>query len=117
MKDKKLHQSDLSVIAGVGYFENIPAKEAPSGWTLGIVKLPDEQILVSDYKAHRIWRIDQKGILHSKQFYDLTKMNNIQISELQTSDTFRKNTFLSNFLTSVRQKINDPIILKKEIRL
>ena len=65
MKDKKLHQSDLSVIAGVGYFENIPAKEAPSGWTLGIVKLPDEQILVSDYKAHRIWRIDQKGILHT----------------------------------------------------
>ena len=65
MKDKKLHQSNLSVIAGVGYFENIPAKEAPSGWTLGIVKLPDQQILVSDYKAHRIWRIDQKGILHT----------------------------------------------------
>ena len=65
MKNKKLYQNNLFTIAGVGYFENVPAKEAPSGWTLGIVRLPDEQILVSDYKGHRIWRIDQKGILHT----------------------------------------------------
>ena len=71
-----------------------------------IIKLGKEKVVRNNLL---VLLIDQKGILHSKQFYDLTKMNNVQISDLQTSDTFRKNTFLSNFLTSVRQKINDPI--------
>ena len=55
----------IAPFAGVGYREDVPAKEAPSGWTLGVVRLPNGDIVVADYKGHRLWRIDVEGILHT----------------------------------------------------
>ena len=51
-------------IAGVGYRDQIPAKEADAGWTMGVVRRPDGDLIVVDYHAHCLWRIDQDGILH-----------------------------------------------------
>ena len=52
-------------VAGVGYIEGTPAKHAPSGWPLGIVRRADGDLIVADYKAHRLWRIDKDGMLHT----------------------------------------------------
>ncbi len=54
----------IITIAGVGYREGAPARDAPSGWPLGVVRRPDGDLIVADYKAHRLWRIDRDGILH-----------------------------------------------------
>ncbi len=55
----------IASIAGVGYSEGIPAAAADAGWPLGVVRLPDGDLIACDYHAHRLWRIDQEGILHT----------------------------------------------------
>ena len=59
-----LKPGNITTIAGVGYREGVPAKDADAGWPLGIVRRPDGDLVVADYKGHRIWRIDGDGILH-----------------------------------------------------
>ena len=56
---------ELSVLAGVGQRSNIPAQGADAGWPMGIVRWPTGDLIVIDYQWHRIWRIDQDGILHA----------------------------------------------------
>ena len=53
-----LPPGDITTIAGVGYREGVTAKDADAGWPLGIVRRPDGDLVVADYKGHRIWRID-----------------------------------------------------------
>ena len=55
----------IATIAGAGYRDGIPAKEADVGWPMGMVRRPDGDLIVVDYQAHRLWRIDRKGILHA----------------------------------------------------
>src|SRR5688572_27114768 len=55
----------IASIAGVGYREGIPAKEADIGWSMGVVRRPDGHLIVNDLRGHRIWRIDPEGILHT----------------------------------------------------
>ncbi len=52
-------------IAGTGYHDGIPAREADAGWPMGVVRLPAGDLVVADIRAHRIWRIDTQGILHT----------------------------------------------------
>ena len=56
-----------------------------------------------------VLKINSKGILYNKEFYNLDNMNEIKISELETQNTFKDSDFLSKILVSIRQKINDPI--------
>ena len=62
---QSLEPDRIITIAGVGYYEGVPARDAPSGWTLGVVRRPDGDLIVADYKGHRLWRIDRDGILHT----------------------------------------------------
>ena len=55
----------IATVAGAGYRDGVPAKEADAGWPLGIVRRPDGDLIVAEYKGHRLWRIDQDGILHT----------------------------------------------------
>ena len=55
----------ITTIAGAGYRDGVPAKDADAGWPLGIVRRPDGDLIVADYKGHRLWRIDGDGILHT----------------------------------------------------
>ena len=64
-KLKNLAAGELSVLAGVGQRAGIPAKEADAGWPMGVARRPDGGLIVIDYQWHRIWRIDQDGILHA----------------------------------------------------
>ena len=52
-------------IAGAGFREGIPARDADAGWTLGVGRRPDGDLIVVDYQWHRLYRIDGDGILHN----------------------------------------------------
>ncbi len=66
-----------------------------------------------------VLEIDNYGLLKKKDFYNKDQMNNIKISKNITGDNFRKNSFIYEFMSSVRQKINDPLgtraVKRKEI--
>ena len=57
--------------------------------------------------------IDSKGILSKNVFFNKENMNNIKFSEDTTQMSYSKNSFIYEFLYSVRQKINDPLGKKK----
>ena len=57
--------------------------------------------------------LNSYGILEKKNFYDLTKMNEIKFSDKTTSIEYTKQGFVYDFLSSMRQKINDPLGKKK----
>ena len=68
---------------------------------LGQMKIYKNDILVLE--------IDNYGLLKKKDFYDMKDMNNIKIVKNTTSTTVSKNSFIYNFMSSMRQKINDPL--------
>ena len=43
----------------------------------------------------------------------MSDMNNLNLSKAETDVMNQKNTFIKNVLTSLRQKINDPLGKKK----
>ena len=53
--------------------------------------------------------LDDYGILKKKDFYDLTKMKKIKFSKGITEVDYAKQSFVYDFLSSMRQKINDPL--------
>ena len=62
---RKILPQTIMTIAGVGYQAGVPAKGADAGWPMGVVRRPDGDLVVVDYQAHRLWRIDRDGILHA----------------------------------------------------
>ena len=48
------------------------------------------------------------GLLEKKEFLDVTNMQELKFAEQITDSQYKKNTFLYDFLSSMRQKINDP---------
>ena len=56
-----------------------------------------------------VLELDNYGILKKKDFYNLNDMNKIDIVKDTTEASFRKNKFIYDFLSSMRQKINDPL--------
>ena len=68
---------------------------------LGRMKIYENNVLVLE--------IDKYGLLKKKEFYNKDQMNNLKITKYTTGDNFRKNSFIYEFMSSVRQKINDPL--------
>ena len=68
---------------------------------LGRMKIYENNVLVLE--------IDKYGLLIKKNFYNKDQMNNIKITKNITGDNFRKNSFIYDFMSSMRQKINDPL--------
>ena len=56
-----------------------------------------------------VLELDNYGILKKKDFYNLNDMNKIDIAKSTTKAGLRKNKFIYDFLSSMRQKINDPL--------
>ena len=67
----------------------------------GKMKINKNDILVLE--------IDSYGILKKKQFYNLNDMENIKVVKNTTDDKFETNSFIYDFLSSMRQKVNDPL--------
>jgi trimeric autotransporter adhesin len=55
----------IVTIAGAGYRDGILARDADAGWPMGLARRPNGDLIVVDYHAHRLWRIDHDGILHT----------------------------------------------------
>ena len=68
---------------------------------LGRMKIYKNDILVLE--------IDDYGILKKKEFYNKDDMQNIKIAETTTDVGFKRNSFIYDFMSSMRQKINDPL--------
>ena len=60
-----------------------------------------------------ILEIDQMGILINKTLLNKDNMNKIKFSNSTTEVAYKKNSFVYNFLTSIRQKVNDPLGKRK----
>ena len=56
-----------------------------------------------------VLEIDKYGLLKNKILYNIDDINNIKISKDTTGVKFKKNKFIYEFLTSMRQKANDPL--------
>ena len=61
-----------------------------------------------------ILEIDSRGILLSKKFNSIDDMKEIKFSEDETGTFRKKNDFIYSFLSSLRQKINDPLGKRKK---
>ena len=68
---------------------------------LGRMKIFKNDVLVLE--------IDKYGILKKKEFYNINDMEKIKVVEDTTEATFARNSFIYDFMSSMRQKINDPL--------
>ena len=75
-----------------------------------LVKLGKKKLIKDDVL---VLEIDSKGILLAKNFYNKDEMNNIRFDDDVTSINYSKKSFIYNFLSSVRQKIDDPLGKKR----
>ena len=86
------------------YIERITSKKA-------LIKLGQSKIITNNVL---VLEINKYGLLVKKDFIDITKMNEIDFSQEITSKNYSKKSFLYNFLSSMRQKINDPLGKRKK---
>jgi len=75
---------------------------------LGRMKIYKNDILVLE--------IDNYGILKKKEFYNMDDMKNIKVVEETTEASFARNSFIYDFMSSMRQKINDPLGVRAKKR-
>ena len=68
---------------------------------LGRMKIFKNDVLVLE--------IDDYGILKKKEFYNKDDMEKIKIVDATTEAGFKRNSFIYDFMSSMRQKINDPL--------
>ena len=68
---------------------------------LGKMKIFKNDVLVLE--------IDNFGILKKKEFYNKDDMENIKIVKSTTESGFTRNSFIYDFMSSMRQKVNDPL--------
>ncbi len=115
-KQKKLvvnetNKNDIKKILGVpstkSKFDNdvwiyIERKQTQSQLkNLGKMKIFKNDVLVLE--------INEYGILQKKEFFNKDDMNKIKIVEASTVSGFKKNSFIYDFMSSMRQKANDPL--------
>ena len=91
---KSILEDDLWI-----YIENRKSRSS-------LFKLGKEVVLTSNVL---VLEIDDYGLLKKKDFYNQNDMNNIIVAKDITGKKFKKNSFLYNFFSSLRQKINDPL--------
>ena len=75
-----------------------------------LIKFGGEKIIVNNVL---LLEINSMGLLETKKFLALSNMQELKFSEQTTENQFKKNTFVYDFLSSMRQKINDPLGKRK----
>ena len=75
---------------------------------LGQMKIFKNDVLVLE--------IDDYGVLKKKEFYNKDDMENIKVVEATTEAAFKRNSFIYDFLSSMRQKVNDPLGVRAKKR-
>ena len=75
---------------------------------LGRMKIYKNDVLVLE--------IDDYGILKKKEFFNKDDMEDIKVVEATTEAGFKRNSFIYDFMSSMRQKINDPLGVRAKKR-
>ena len=114
----KTNRNDIRVILGnpstTSKFDNdvwiyIERKQTQSKLkNLGRMKIYENNVLVLE--------IDKYGLLKKKIFYNKDQMQDLKVVKNITGDNFKKNSFVYDFMSSMRQKINDPLGMRAKKR-
>jgi outer membrane protein assembly factor BamE (lipoprotein component of BamABCDE complex) len=75
---------------------------------LGKMKIYKNDILVLE--------IDNYGVLTKKEFLNIDNMEDIKIVKNTTEAGFARNSFIYDFMSSMRQKMNDPLGVRAKKR-
>ncbi len=75
-----------------------------------LTKLGQKKLLKNDVL---VLEINNSGMLISKKFYNKEDMNKIIFDENSTDINYSKKSFIYNVLSSLRQKIDDPLGKKR----
>ncbi len=75
---------------------------------LGRMKVYKNDVLVLE--------IDNYGLLKKKDLYNLQDMKKIDIVKKTTQGNITKNSFIYDFMSSMRQKVNDPLGVRAKKR-
>ena len=75
---------------------------------LGRMKIYKNDVLVLE--------IDNYGLLKKKDFYNLQDMKKIDVVKKTTQGNITKNSFIYDFMSSMRQKVNDPLGVRAKKR-
>ena len=79
--------------------------------TKKLFKLAREKVLVNNVL---VLEIDNYGLLAKKEFYNMEKMNKLDFSKKETTVKYTKKSFVYDFMSSMRQKMNDPLGKRKK---
>ena len=60
--------------------------------------------------------IDSKGLLAKKEFLDINDMKEVEFIDDVTDISYSKKSFVYDFLSSMRQKVNDPLGIRSKKR-
>ena len=107
----KTNKNDIKKVLGnpstTSKFDNdvwiyIERKQTQSALkNLGKMKIYENNVLVLE--------MDNYGILKKKEFYNKDDMNKLKIAEATTEAGFKRKSFIYDFMSSMRQKVNDPL--------
>lgn len=75
-----------------------------------LIKLGKRKLLTNNVL---VLEVNNAGILLSKKFYNKDDMNKLKFDEVKTSVNYTKRSFVYNFLSSLRQKVDDPLGKKR----
>ena len=75
-----------------------------------LIKLGKKELLTNNVL---VLDINNKGILIAKKFYNKEDMNKIKFDENSTMTNHSRNSFVYNFLYTLRQRIDDPRGMKR----
>ena len=63
-----------------------------------------------------VLEIDNKGLLAKKKLLNIDNMNELKFVEDETDVSYSKRSFVYDFLSSMRQKVNDPLGVRAKKR-
>ena len=75
-----------------------------------LLKLGKRKLIVNNVL---VLELDNKGILVSKTLFDKESINEMKFADNVTTFNYSKRTFLYGLLSSIRQKVNDPLGKKR----
>jgi outer membrane protein assembly factor BamE (lipoprotein component of BamABCDE complex) len=78
-----------------------------------LLKLGKKKIYINNVL---LLEINNKGLLAKKKIFNIKDMNEIEFVDDETEITYSKRSFVYDFLSSMRQKINDPLGVRKKKR-
>ena len=78
-----------------------------------LLKLGNKKIYINNVL---LLEIDNKGLLAKKELFNINDMKKLEFIEDETDITYSKRSFVYDFLSSMRQKINDPLGVRAKKR-